>query len=395
MKKLLVLGGAEKSLPLVRHARARGHTLVLCDREPQNPCRELVDVFIELSTIDHLLIADAARRHRVDGVVSFGSDMNAVSAARIAAALSLPGNPPNSVLTMVRKDLFRSFLATNGFNCPRHESINSLADVSVLSERLSLPLIVKPVDGAGSNGVTKINFWEEFEQAFHSAQTVSKTGNVVVEEFLERRHPHVIGGDIFVQGGKIVFWGLLDSRRDSPWAPFLPTGTGFPATLTSEEREEVQATLSQLVSALKIKFGGLNVELMFDTKGKLYVIELAPRNGGNQIPELLKRATGADLIAALVDSALGDKVVLPSGANGQCVANYMLHSRESGIFNGLHISPEISANVVKQEIYVKPGDPISAFRKATDSFGVLTFQFDSKAEAESLLSKINELIKVT
>lgn len=394
MKKLLVLGGAEKSLPLVRHAKARGHAVVLCDRDPQNPCRELADAFIELSTVDHARIVEAARPQDVQGVVSFGSDVNAVSAARIAEALGLSGNPPDSVVAMVRKDRFREFLASHDFAAPISSSFGSVEEVDSRGQSMRLPLIVKPVDGAGSAGVTRLEDWSGLDAAFARALEGSREGRVVIEEFIERRHPQMIGGDVFVMDGQVRFWGLLNSHRSCESAPFLPTGTSFPIALEDRDRQAVMETIQRLVSALGIRFGGLNVELMFDQEGRLFVIELAPRNGGNQIPELLQMATGVDLIGALVDAALGEPVDFTPRTEPAFVGNYMLHSPCAGRLREVTLSEAIRPFVVEQVLSLALGDQVAAFERATDSFGTLSLRFPSAENQQAVLSRITELVHV-
>lgn len=394
MKKLLVLGGAEKSLPLVLYAKSRGHVVVLCDRDRNSPCRELADEFIELSTVDHSQITDATCPLGIDGVVSFGSDVNAVSAAHIAAALSLAGNPPSAVEAMVRKDLFRQALTSHGFAAPSFHSFTAITEVAPWRDQLQPPLIVKPADAAGSSGVARLDSWAALPSAFAHAQQASRQGQVVIESFIERSHPHLIGGDIFVLDGEIQFWGLLNSHRDCPQAPFLPTGTSYPLALDEHQQQAVRHTLQQLVSALGLRVGGFNVELMFDQHGCLHVIELAPRNGGNQIPELLQLATGVNLIHALVDASLGQPPPLTPQLAPSYVANLMVHATSSGRFQQLLLDASLTPFLLRRELSVEPGDPVRAFECATDALGTLTFRFPSHAEQQAVLNSISELVTV-
>lgn len=394
MKKLLVLGGAEKALPVVRYAKSRGHAVVLCDRDKNSACRKLADEFIELSTVEHAQVADAARPLGLDGVVSFGSDVNAVSAAHIAAALGLPGNPPDSVLAMVRKDLFRCFLAEHGFESPSSASFATIEEAAACADSMQFPVIVKPVDGAGSAGVSKLEDWSAIDAAFLTALDASRARGVVIEEFIERSHLHMIGGDVFVLDGQVRFWGLLNSHRSCATAPFLPTGTSFPIDLDDGRKKAVRETLQRLVTALGIRFGGLNLELMFDHKDRPFVIELAPRNGGNQIPELLHLATGIDLIAALVDASLGEPVQLSPHSQNVFVSNHMLHSERAGQFSGIKLDREIQPFVVEQTLSVSPGDEVRAFQRATDALGTVLLRFQSAAEQQEVFSRMADLVSV-
>lgn len=394
MMTLLVLGGASKSLPLVHYARSQGHAVVLCDRDPNNPCRPLCDQFIPISTAGPEPILDALGQQPINGVVAFGSDVNAVSAAHIAAALSLPGNPPSAVEAMVRKDLFRQALGRHGFAAPNSHSFTAITEVAPWRDQLQPPLIVKPADAAGSAGVSRLDSWAALPSVFAHAQQASRQGRVVIETFIERSHPHLIGGDIFVLDGQVQFWGLLNSHRACPQAPFLPTGTSYPLALDQHQQQAVRHTLQQLVSDLGLCMGGFNVELMFDQQGRLHVIELAPRNGGNQIPELLQLATGVNLIHALVDASLGQQVRLTPQLAPSYVANVMVHSISSGRFQQLLLDDSLTPYLLRRDLSVEPGDPVCAFKRATDALGTLTFRFPCHAEQQALLNSITELVTV-
>ena len=298
----------------------------------------------------------------------------------------------SETVNMVQKDRFREFLVAHGFSAPRSVSFSSLYQSSAADWSFEPPVIVKPVDGAGSAGVTRLDSWSGLKDAFDHALDASLLGRVVIEEFVERRHPHMIGGDVFVVDGKVQFWGLLNSHRACPATPFLPTGTSFPVSLGESERLEVMATTQSLVNALGIRFGGLNVELMFDKAGRLFVVELAPRNGGNQIPELLRMATGVDLIGALVDAALSDRPILCQNVENSFVANYMLHANRNGRFAKVVLADNVRPFVVDQVLRVQSGDSVQVFRKATDSVGSLSLRFSSVKEQQALLSRITELV---
>ena len=392
VKKLLVLGGSEKSLPLIRYAISKGHHVVLCDRDPDNPCRCLATLFVQVSTTDLDGVLEVARNHAVDGIVSFGSDVMAATAAFVGQALGLPSNPYEAVLTLGRKDLFRAFLSSHGFNTPRAASFSSLDNVLLNCNQFLLPVMVKPVDSAGSTGVSKVMEWAELLSAFDLAMGASQKKQVIVEEYIQMNHDHMIAGDAFVLDGQVVFWGLMNSHRASSEYPFLPTGTSYPVSLNLEQQMTVKKTVQLLVDALGIKLGGINLELMFDGSGDLYIIELAARNGGNYIPELLQQATGVDLIAALVYASLGETVDVLSFQDEKYVATYMIHSQKKGTFQGIILADEIKCNVYKTILNVKIGDSIQMFDRATNALGALFLRFDSITEQEVKLKRIRDLV---
>lgn len=374
-KRLLVLGGADKALPLLRSAKKIGHFVVLCDHDPTCPGRDWSDAFEMVSTLDRNAILEVARIYDINAVLSFGSDIMAVEAAWLAEELGLPGNPLVTVETMVRKDLFRTFLDRNGFPVPASLTVMAEDACDWTATGLRLPVMVKPVDGAGSTAVRRVDNWRDLGPAFAEAKSASRAGKVIIEEYVARTHGPMIGGDIFVQDGKVVFWGLLDSHRSADFAPFVPTGTSYPVSLDEERLGVVKAHLQRLISALDYRTGPINVELMFGTDEKLYTIELAPRNGGNDIPRLLEMATGYDLIAAMLGNSSDTTSVDKQHPMPVCLANAMVFSERSGTLREVKINAAYHPYVTGCEMTRKPGERVERFDCAINAIGVIWLQF--------------------
>jgi len=83
---------------------------------------------------------------------------------------------------------------------------------------------------------------------------------VIIEEYIEKKHPYLIGGDIFVLNGKVVIWGLLNCHRDTRVNPLVPVGKSYPLILEEGDLQLVQQTLQSMMDKLGIRFGSVNVE---------------------------------------------------------------------------------------------------------------------------------------
>ena len=84
--------------------------------------------------------------------------------------------------------------------------------------------MVKPTDSSGSKGVTRLDDWNGLEKAISRADEYSRNKVLLVEEFIQRGYPYVIGGDIFVWNGKIVLYGEMECLRDMVRSPLIPIG---------------------------------------------------------------------------------------------------------------------------------------------------------------------------
>ena len=354
MKRILFLGGAPTQIPPLKYARERGHYVITCDYLPNNPGHKYADEYYNVSTTDKEAVLELAVRLKIDGIIAYASDPAAPTAAYVAEILGLPGNPYKSVEILTRKDLFRAFLAENGFNVPRSRSFYKLDKAKQWLNEIGIPAFIKPVDSSGSKGVTNLQDKSQLEEAFNHALQFSREKKVVVEEAIMRKG-HQVAGDGFVVDGKLVFRCWADENFDDLCNGLVPIGQTFPTSHPEDWLEIAHAESQRLLTLLGIQTGALNFDFLFDTKGKLYFLELGPRNGGCQIPEVIRYSTGIDLIKYTVDAAIGldcrDLTMKPTRGYW---SSYILHALEDGFFKEIYLSERIKKYIVEQNVYIKP-----------------------------------------
>lgn len=394
MKKILLLGGSAQQVIAIETAKRLGYYTVLCDYLSDNPGQYAADKFYLLSTTDKEAILKVAEAECVDGILAYASDPAAPTAAYVAEKLSLPGNPYESVEILCNKDKFRAFLQGNGFNAPRSGGYSSSTEVHEDIRQYILPVIVKPVDSSGSKGATVLHSLDNLDDAIDFAFSFSRSRRIIVEEFIEKKHPYLIGGDIFVEDGKIVLWGLLNCHRDTNVNPLVPVGKSYPLQLEQGDIDRVKETLTDLVSKLHIQNGAMNVELVVDKQGRVWPIDIGPRSGGNMIPDLLGDMFGVDIAEASVCAAMGESVKMRPDIPTECYATHNLHSCKNGIYQEVVFASEIEQYIYRKCLYKKDGDPIEFFDNAAKCLGIVFFKFPSKEIKEHYLSRINEFITI-
>lgn len=116
MKRILFLGAAHFQVPAIEYARRAGYYVLTCDNRPQNPGHDLAHESHNLSTIDLAGVLELARSREVDGILTFGSDVSALTAAVVAQDLGLPGSRVDTIETLTLKSRSGNFCATTGCN---------------------------------------------------------------------------------------------------------------------------------------------------------------------------------------------------------------------------------------------------------------------------------------
>ena len=377
-KTILLLGGSMQQVPAITKAKEMGLRTVLIDYLPNNPGQHVADKWYQESTTDIEAVERIAREEHVDGILAYASDPAALPAAIVCERLGLPTNPVKSVEILGIKHLFRKFLQENGFPCPRNFFFSPSSQIDETKEKLnglSFPIVIKPTDSSGSKGVTFLSNTNDLVKAIAHADEYSRNKILIAEEFIERGYPYVIGGDIFVENGKIILYGDMDCIRDDNGKSLIPIGKKRPNGLTNHQRCKLHQQLQRLVDSLHISTGEFNLELLVDKNDNPHFLELGPRAGGNMIPIQLSDVFEIDLIEANVLAVIGKSARLYPKESHKCFMTYVLHSHRDGIFNGVNYSEKIQPYIYREVIYKNKGERVELFDGAGKAVGIIFMRF--------------------
>lgn len=382
-KKLMLLGGLRYLLPVIESAHKLGYYVITCDYLPDNIAHKYSDEYHNVSIIDKEAVLALAKELQIDGIMSFAVDPGVVTAAYVQEQMELPAfGPYESVCILQNKDRFRNFLTQHGFNVPKAKGFASIEEAMAEKYWYPWPVIVKPTDSAGSKGVTRVDRLEDLRPALEVAFVHSLSKRVIVEEFIEKAGCSS-DTDSFSVDGELKFVSFSAQRFDEHAPnPYTPSAYSWPSTMTAEQEAELTSEIQRLLKLLGMRTSIYNIETRVGTNGKPYIMEVSPRGGGNRLAEMLRFATGVDLITNAVRAAVGDEVVAVEQKpyNGHW-AEVILHADKDGHFFSLDVDSVFKEKHVKQiDLWVKKGDKVSAFRGANDAIGTLVLQFDIEEE---------------
>lgn len=397
MKRLLMLGGSMQQIPIIKMAKEMGHYVITCDYTPENPGHLLADEYYNVSTTDLNGVLRLARKLNIDGIIAYASDPAAPTAAYVAEKLGLPGNPYNSVKLCTEKDLFRAFLKENGFNCPKAKGYTNYEDAMKDIHQFRFPIMVKPVDSSGSKGVVKVYCAEELKDAVNEALSYSRGKRFIIEEFIVKKG-YQVSGDGFSYNGKLVFTSYGNELYSGAGGTreYVALGEFWPSLLTEEQKKKIDDELQRLITALGMKTCAYNIEVILDENDTPFVLELGPRNGGSYIPQLIKYATGVDLVKYTILGALGEDCSdLEMKETVGVWSNYMIMSHASGSFNGIWFEDSFKKNnLLEVHCTYKEGDAVRPYKNTTDSMGTILFTADSVEEMIKITSNMDNYYRV-
>lgn len=396
-EKILLLGGSAQQVIAIKKAKELGYYTIVCDYLPDNPGQYIANKYYNVSTTDVEAVYNVAKNECVSGILAYASDPAALPAAIVCERLGLPTNPVKSVEILGLKYSWREFLRNNGFACPKATSFTPTVSEEEFREMVdgfSFPLVIKPTDSSGSKGVSVLDNLSRLSKAIRWADSYSRNKILIVEEFIKRGFPNVIGGDIFVYDGEIVLCGAMSCLRGEYGNGLIPIGEKKPNGLKENENRKVKEELQRLITMLGIRFGELNIEILLDECGDVHFLELGPRAGGNMIPLQLSDAFGVDLVKANVQAAMGVNPQLIPHEQPGCFMTYVLHSYEEGKFKGVHYSNELVPYIYREVVYKKEDDWVEKFDGAGKALGIVFFHFDEERQMNEYCDRMEELIKI-
>lgn len=396
MKKLMLLGGIRYLLPVIKAAHEQGYYVITADYIPSNIAHKYSDEYVNVSIVDKEAVLKVAQEKQIDGIMSFGVDPGVIAAAYVQEKMGLPAfGPYESVKILQNKDLFRKFLTENDFIVPRAKGFSSIEEALSDLTWYDFPVIVKPTDSAGSKGVTRVDNEKDLRPALSHAFANSISGKVIVEEFIEKEGCSS-DSDSFSLNGNLVFCSFSAQRFDENAAgPYVPAAYSWPSTFGPKYETELRNELQRLLSLLKMNTSVYNIETRIGKNGKPYIMEVSPRGGGNRLSEMLRYATGVDLITACIRAAVGDPVenIEQKSYKGHW-AEIILHAEKEGIFDCLKIDDRIRPYVIEEDLWVKQGDKVEAFNGANNAIGTLVMQFKEVYQLDTLFNSLHQLIHV-
>lgn len=396
MKKLMILGGSRYAIPVIEAAHELGVYVITCDYLPDNIAHKYSDEYCNVSIIDKEATLKAAKNLKIDGIMSFACDPGVVTAAYVAEEMGLPNvGPYESVCILQNKKRFREFLTRNGFNVPvakGYTDINSaLKDVDLFN----WPVIVKPTDSAGSKGVKKVEIPEDLECSIEYALSYSHSHEFIIEDYLEQKGYSSDTDSFSIDGDlKVVTFNCqrFDANAENP---YTPSAYSWPSSMSDEHQEELKNEIQRLIHLLNMNTAVYNIETRESTNGKAYIMEVSPRGGGNRLSECIRYATGVDMITNMVKYSVGlpiDKIEQKPYKG--CWAEIVLHSDTEGIFDSLWLSEDIIKNVVEEDLWIKKGTMVGAFKAANEAIGTLVLNFDTQEQIDEVLSNQEKFVKV-
>jgi biotin carboxylase len=403
MSHLLIIelpGGNDGDI--LRHALAAGHEVSFLTANPAQYLdqRDLATLLaqarqiIPAGTFDlERLLPELRALHQgdpFDGVLCL-QDLRIVEAAEIAQALGLRHLNSETARLCRDKVAVRRKLAAAGIAQPACARAIGPEDLIAAVAAIGLPVLIKPVDGFGSQNVFALRTEQDLallreapeiiaQGAVEYGLGVASRGEMVVERLLEGP---LVGCDTVSAGGRHKLLGV-NEKLFFPPPSFAIRGGCF--TTNCGQFEALEAAVFAMLDAIGFDHGAAHIELILTRDGPM-LVEINPRLVGAGIARLISAAREISVHADLI--ALHAEGRLPSAAEvTRHAATRWIAAPAAGVLASIAVPAVHDPALVGVTLLARPGDTVGPPFDNADRLGCVITQGADRRVLESLAESI-------
>ncbi|MCW8830928.1 MAG: ATP-grasp domain-containing protein [Gammaproteobacteria bacterium] len=336
------------------------------------------------------IILDEAGKKPFAGIL--GSDDSTVElAARAAAELGLPHNPPEAARISRRKDLARAHLSLAGAAVPIHCLMNLTGSIEKQTAGLPWPCVIKPLNLSASRGVIRVDNEQQFIQACtrikriiaHSPDEFERT-HVLIEDYIDGIEVAFEG---YLHHGKLNTLTIFDKPEPLTGPYFEETIYVTPSRLEGKIQKDIQQTVQQACNIYGLKTGPVHAELRIDRNSKPWLLEVASRTIGGDCARTLDSGNGFNIEELTIALAMDKSFTIDS--DKQCRGVMMMPIKKGGILRrieGLSEARNVT-HVENVDIIIREGNELIPLPEGNQYPGYIFAQADSQQKVINALQE--------
>lgn len=378
-RTLMLLGASHFYAPVIREVQKLGVKVLVTDRNPEAEGFRYADLAETVDISDGEGILKAARAHRIQGIMAI-NDFGVRTASYVAEQLGLVGIPRECAAASCDKGKQRRKWLAVGLPQPEFGIVTDFHSALDVARGIGFPLVVKPTDSGGaSRGVSVVREGSQLEWAFQFAQPFSKTGEVILEGYIEGIESTV---ECLVFKGHVEILAVSDKVKPIDTRYRVAVGLHYPAFFPSEAIEQIREIVPRAILALGVETGAAHAELILRPDGRVRIVEMAARPGGGHIfHTVVLQVSGINMVQELAKMLMGMEPRLkPHYARG--AAYRFFHPPQGRIREVKGVQEATSMEgVLALGIQVKPGDVIGELAGQHHRAGYVVTAGETRDEA--------------
>lgn len=301
-KKILILGGTSISRQIVYAAHEIGLDVYVTDYLENSPCKAIAEKSFMVSCTDVDAVCHLIKEEGIDGVIMGYADVLMPSYVKICQKAKLPCYANLHAIEMTAdKDNFKNLCRK--FNIP---VVDEYTKDDIENNKVTYPIIVKPVDNSGARGIYICHDKDEFNVYYQESLKYSPSKHVLIERFMTGKEATIF---YYLHKGEIYLLGVSDRHmlKFSEQLLQLPIGYTFPSVNQDIFIKEQNENIKNMFRSLDMKEGMVFMQ-SFNENGKYIIYEMGYRLTGSIEQHLMEKSHKFNHLKAILNFAVGNTI---------------------------------------------------------------------------------------
>lgn len=382
--KILVFGGSDYQLSLIKECMSLGLFTVVVDPNPMAMAQNYCDSFEIVDGQDFDGTCKVIEKYNIDAIITAATDKPLIMMAKVAEKYGLRFFSEETARISTDKFLMKEMFIKNSLPCAKGRLVSNIPD------DFTFPLVIKPRDNSGSRGVIFCHSRAEAEQVLEESKSHTKSDKVVAEEVIEGTEYSI--ESLHYNGiSKII---QITEKIVTPLPYFIELGHIQPAVLSEKTRKEIEQLVERVAKVFNFENCGAHNEVKIKDD-KITLIEVSPRIGGDFISSVLvEKSTGINMERALIQILIGEEPDF-SEFKKNASGIFFFHFKEGKVKRIEPIKPIMDKyDVVKYQFDLQLGSVVPKIRVGTDRYGYFILNAENRLDLVKKRDEIFSEIKI-
>ncbi len=397
MKRIMILGGGEFQVPLIKRAKKLGYYVILCDFRDDVEGIALSDKHYLVNTLDPSQLIEVGEKEKPNGVVT-NSEPAFLSMAHAAEKLGLRCMSVDDTKLYKNKFLMREFCHEHGILSPRYKCCKNVEEALDFFNEIQKKCIIKPLDNSASRGVFSVNSEKDIKLHFDQCITASSADNpaIIIEEYITGTE-FTIDGIMTPKGHRSL---AISEKKHYEYNENVAYQLLFDNKNEYFDYDLLRKENDHLVDLTGIPFGLTHAEYKY-SNGRFFLIEIQARGGGNYIAtDIVPFISGVDSYKEQLKWAVGEEVDADFSyekLSSRCaVLHFFDVPGKGGVvkeIKGLDFLDSLSEQVMCH-LNFKVGDTIQQTINDSTRIGWYILKSPNRTDLNEMIRTINNHVKI-
>jgi len=378
MKKVLILGGSHRDIPLIKASKELGYFVITLGDRDYYLGHEYSDKYYRVNFNDLSKVKEIIEKEKIDYLLPGSGEESYLSTVQLAEELKIGNFDSLDVAKLVHnKWKFKEFCLENSISTPAGLYYTDRLNL----DNVTFPITIKPTNLSGGRGVDVVYDLKNLKESIQKSKKVSN--EILLEEFIDGE---LIAYSVIIKNQKIIY-GFI-GRDDTYKNKYLIT-SAYPIKIKTTTKKKLQDDVEKISEFLSLVDGMFHLQVII-RKNVPYIIDVTRRIPGDFYPYLMEYCDQVEYSKAVVKSYIGKplKNELVTNKQQNFVIRHCVMCNKNGIFKEIQINEVLKNNIIYRVDLIKKNIEIKDYKVTQVSIIFIKLVKEDK----QIINHINDLI---